>query len=386
MYLAALVERGIEYDIDDGSSNKYKKHLRSLLSRDIPDIEFRQPPARNKSAFVALKSIVSKMVDTTAKSKIDSPAMYDLCKTLRYEVMQFRDWNFTGDFSSWENPPVLEYVIKQIMLGPNYIKLDKQRKADAQKSVDIVCQVICQNSKSDRQVNYKTQAVFKQKVQTPLSVGAPMCVHARFRDYHLVNNLSDLYIGNDYRKLMDLEKRIQYAVIDRVNKTGHLCIPDFARKGVHCWFAVDNIDFLECTAYGQYTLHGCLIIMFQKSEYGDIINPPLKIPDKLPKDCLKIKLQHKPEPELRRHPVKFDQFSHDFAPQAAIEKYFRFTQTWALSSIAGNERFGQVPTRLQKVVPSDSVDTPDDETDSNEDDGEIEEQVIPDELLPEQHA
>ena len=127
MYLAALVERGIEYDIDEGSSNKYKKHLRSLLSRDIPDIEFRQPPARNKSAFVALKSIVSKMVDTTAKSKIDSPAMYDLCKTLRYEVMQFRDWNFTGDFSSWENPPVLEYVIKQIMLGPNYIKLDKQR-------------------------------------------------------------------------------------------------------------------------------------------------------------------------------------------------------------------------------------------------------------------
>ena len=163
-----------------------------------------------------------------------------------------------------------------------------------------------------------------------------------------------------------------------------MCIPDFVRKGVHCWFAVDNIDFLEFTAYGQHTLHGCLIVMFQKNEDGETINPPLKLPIKLPKKQLKIALQYKREPEIKLQPIKFDQFSHDFAPKAEVEKYFRFTQTWILSSIAGNEKFNRVPEQLQKVVPSDTVGTPEDETDSSQEDAEIEEADIPDQILPEQ--
>ena len=95
--------------------------------------------------------------------------------------------------------------------------------------------------------------------------------------------------------------------------------------------------------------------MFQKNEDGETINPPLKLPIKLPKKQLKIALQYKREPEIKLQPIKFDQFSHDFAPKAEVEKYFRFTQTWILSSIAGNEKFNRVPEQLQKVVPSDTV-------------------------------
>ena len=179
------------------------------------------------------------------------------------------------------------------MFGPNHVKLTGLCKDDAQACVDVVCQSVCKNSKSDRQVNLKSKVVFKETVQTPISIGAPMCVHARFRIYHLVHNLSEIYIGEEYRKLIDLEKRVEYAVIDRVNSTGLLCIPDFVRKGVHCWFAVDNIDFLEFTAYGGGTLHGVIMVIFQRDEDGEIINPSLRIPMKFPKESLKMKLQYK---------------------------------------------------------------------------------------------
>ena len=91
---------------------------------------------------------------------------------------------------------------------------------------------------------------------------------------------------------------------------------------------------------------------------------------KLPKESLKMKLQYKPEPEVRQHPIRFATFSHDFAPQEEVEKYYTFTETWALSSLAGNEKFGAIPERLQNVVPSaaeiESQDQNDEEADTPE--------------------
>ena len=178
MYVDALVEKGtetdgntrtnykiklrtaeVDNDVEINKPKNYKKHLKSLLSKNIPGIEFRQPLCRNQSATVFLKSSVTQMVDSLVKSNVESPAMFSLCKILRYEVLQFRDWQFTGDFSSWKNPPVLEYVLRQIMFGPNHVKLTGLRKDDAQACVDVVCQSVCKNSKSDRQVNLKSQVV-----------------------------------------------------------------------------------------------------------------------------------------------------------------------------------------------------------------------------------
>ena len=229
--------------------------------------------------------------------------------------------------------------------------MSEKRKADAQKSIDIVCQSFVQNVKSDRQVRFEGQSTFNETVETPLSVGIPLSVHSRFRDYHLVRTLSDVYIGDEYRKLIDLKKRIEYAVLDRVSKTGSLCIPDFVKKGIHLWFAIDNIDFLEATAYGQNTLHGCLIVLFQRDEDGELINPPLKIPSKLPKELHTISIQYKPEPERNLILIKFAEFKHNFGPSSEADKCMKYTETWALSSIVGNEKYTSVPDDLKKVVP-----------------------------------
>ena len=76
-------------------------------------------------------------------------------------------------------------------------------------------------------------------------VGLPLAIHSRVRDKNLVNNLSEVYIGSDYRRILDLEKRVEQAFLQRKKETGGFCLPDFVKKGKNIWFAIDNIDLLE---------------------------------------------------------------------------------------------------------------------------------------------
>ena len=76
-------------------------------------------------------------------------------------------------------------------------------------------------------------------------VGLPLAIHSRVRDKNLVRNLSEVYIGSDYRRILDLEKRVEQAFLQRKKRTGGFCLPDFVKKGKNIWFAIDNIDLLE---------------------------------------------------------------------------------------------------------------------------------------------
>ena len=135
----------------------------------------------------------------------------------------------------------------------------------------------------------KQDSTFRQSVQTPLSIGLPLSVHARVHDKNLVQNLSDVYIGSDYLKILDIEKKIEQAVLSRMNASGGFCLPDFIKKGVNITFAIDNIDFLEDTPTGQNTFHGTVVVINQRDVDGQVINEPLSIQKKMP-----IEMQHMP--------------------------------------------------------------------------------------------
>ena len=359
-YIASLNDKGIETLPD----SNHKKHLKKLLEQNVPGIEFIRPFNMRHSHRVCLKSVVADIVESSIGAETTS--MFDnITKVLRQEVLDCRKWKFAGEFDTWKNPKVLMFVLKQILFGPFFNQLTGKRKEDAEKCIDVMCQIMCQNAKTDRQVKYKTEHVFKQTVQTPLSVGVPLTAHARLRDFNMVKNLQEVYIGEEYRHIINLEKRVEYAVIDRINKTGCYCIPDFVKKGVHLWFAIDNIDFLEATAYGQNTLHGTIIIVFQRDEDGEPVNPPLKIPITLPKDLKQLTINYEEEPMITLKPIRFSSFTHDFTSDADLKKYETFTETWAFASYAGNETTPNIiPERLRKVVPCDgklqTVDVEDD--------------------------
>ena len=101
--------------------------------------------------------------------------------------------------------------------------------------MDVSCQFLIQNSRTDRKVKHqpKKDDVFFQSLQTPLSIGLPLAIHSRVHDRNLVNNLSYVYIGSDYRKIIDIEKLVEPAVLRRMVETGGYCLPDSVEKGVN---------------------------------------------------------------------------------------------------------------------------------------------------------
>ena len=186
--------------------------------------------------------------------------------------------------------------------------------------------MIVQNTKTQRQLNLRTFRGFKKTVETPLSVCLPLILHSKIRDKNIVSTLSQLYIGNEYRHLIDLEKRIEFAVQKRMLSTGGYCLPDFVKKNTPIWFAMDNIDFLESTAYGQNTFHGTLLVLFQSDIDGESINSPLEIADKPLAKPLQMAIKYCEPPLIKTKPIRFSEYKFNQNIQT-LSRYSQFTHT-----------------------------------------------------------
>ena len=81
-----------------------------------------------------------------------------------------------------------------------------------------------------------------------------------------------MYIGSDYKFVLDIEKRVEQSVLQRIVETGGFCLPNFVKQDVNIWFAIDNIDLLEDTLTGQNTFHGTVIVLNQRAEDGEAVN------------------------------------------------------------------------------------------------------------------
>ena len=209
-----------------------------------------------------------------------------------------------------------------------------QRNAEVKKCVEICCQFVIQNTCTDRQVKHKSKkdSGFVWHVETPLSIGLPMTIHQRVCDKNLIRVLSSVYLGTWYEQVLNITKHIERVVVLRMTETGGYCLPDFIKKGIPLFFAVDNIDFLEDTPYGQDTLHGTVIVVCQKEdENTELINPPLAIPDKLPSSPLHVNIMYKDDPLIQLKPIKFT--SYTIGQRANLLKpYHLYDETWALAN------------------------------------------------------
>ena len=185
---------------------------------------------------------------------------------LRGEIMQLRDWSFTGTFDNFNNPPLLKFFLSNLLFDRHGSKIAGKQDEEVDKIVEVACQFLIQNTRNDRQVKgqaKQTDNSLYQTVQTPLSIGLPLAIHTRVCDRGLIQNLSDAYIGSDYQRIIDLKKRIEQSVLHHMKDSGGFCLPDFVIKDVNVWFAIDNIDLLEDTPTGQETFHWTVIVINQ---------------------------------------------------------------------------------------------------------------------------
>jgi len=89
-----------------------------------------------------------------------------------------------------------------------------------------------------------------------------------------------------------------------MKETGGYVLPSFVTKDKSIFFAIDNIDFLEDTAFRQDTLHGTLVVINQAENPGDPINDDLITPDK--PWPVSLDVAYREEPMIIHKPIKFD--------------------------------------------------------------------------------
>ena len=78
--------------------------------------------------------------------------------------------------------------VKRLLYGTNQVAGGVQEKA-VEKSVDTVCQIIFQQVKTPRQINYtpKSNESFRYTHETPISVGVPLMLYTRLRDKFVID-------------------------------------------------------------------------------------------------------------------------------------------------------------------------------------------------------
>ena len=363
------------YHTDVDETKNYRKYLKKLIGERLPEVQFVSSLRRNEPEKLVKLNAVSKAIDLSLSMMDDGEIIGNLKNVaglLRHEIMQMHGWSFTGTFDDFKNPSLLQFFLSHLLFGSHVAKVSGVRDQEVDKTVDVACQFLVQNTHTDRQVKYqpKRDHGFRQNVQTPLSIGLPLAIHARVRDKSLVQNLSEVYIGSDYHKILDLENRVEQSVLQRMEDAGGFCLPDFVKRGVNIWFAIDNIDLLEDTPTGQGTFHGTVVVINQRAVDGEPMNQPLVIPEKLSSQAsLAFEMNLLPEPIIRPSPVRFQAYKK--RKQNLISQ--EFTHTWALVNYLttdDNKEIIQTEPQLQDEEAQRSEEMPTDAESSNDEETE----------------
>ena len=303
------------FNVVVNESRNYKKYLKQLISEKLPDVSFIATSNPHKAEQLILKKGVSEAV-TSYHDMLGDDGLLNYLKiaasVLRQEALNHPKWSATDGFHSFNNPSLLQYFLKSLLFGKKF-HVQGIRQNETEKVVDTACQFVLQNTRSDRQVAHQssTDSCFRNTVDTPLSIGIPLAVHAKHRDKDLVCMLNNAYLGSDYRKIITYEKLLEQGVLQRMKESGGYCLPCFVKKDVNLWFAIDNIDVLVDTVTGQHTFHGTVLVLNQRDEEGEDVSQPLVIPEKMPECPVSFNIPYMPEPVIKLDPIRFSESVFD---------------------------------------------------------------------------
>ena len=156
------------------SANYKKTHLKTLIAERLPNVQFVKSVRRYEPKSILLHTAVSKAMEIRSSMLDNEGTISQLRSTsqmLRNELMNHRDCSFNGNFEDFQNPPLLQFFLTHLLFGCYVHKVSEMRKEEVDKIVDVSCQFMIQNSRTDRQVKHKPKKddVFLQTLQTPLS-------------------------------------------------------------------------------------------------------------------------------------------------------------------------------------------------------------------------
>lgn len=267
MYREILLENG---ENPENLASNYKKYIKELIQDNIPDIVFVKSTQKNKPDKLMTNLTQTEAINTYTETEADESdikALWKLAKRIRSEVLS-QKWEFTGNLKSYESPTLLSTFLKWVLLGPHTeVSNEIERGPDIEKLMQTTSQFVSQNIKTSRQMNYhleRTNTNTYSKIETPLNVGVGLYTYHVTRSKKLINFLSDLNIGINYKKVVGIKKNIVQAVLGKMNENNGIFIPSSLTKDQPVFFAIDNIDLAIDTPDGKRQLHGTATAVYQQ--------------------------------------------------------------------------------------------------------------------------
>ena len=112
------------------------------------------------------------------------------------------------DIKDYTAPPLLWSILKWVLIGLRTEIQNSNRREKLDVLVGKVTQLVSQNVKTNRQVNYDQQVKSYNKIETPLSIGTSLFLYHNIRSKKLVDFISNLNIGVNYDKVTSIKKDI----------------------------------------------------------------------------------------------------------------------------------------------------------------------------------
>ena len=164
----------------------YKPYLKQLIKDNISFAEFIKPNQKNCPEKICTKSQKDCIVDSALECKTDIyDQIFETAMLIRKEVNANKSRKFEGTIDDYQEPDMLHSLLNWIIREPKRCLASQKRELQLDTTVNNITQIICQNVKSDRQINYKSQSTqnvgFHDRTETPFSVGLGLmiCKHTR---------------------------------------------------------------------------------------------------------------------------------------------------------------------------------------------------------------
>ena len=272
MYIKILSENS--YVVDDGLN--YKKYLKELIESRIPDVTFVKNMQKNKPERLMTSLGQSEAVEAYADIEAgenDIKALWRLAKRIRTDALS-QAWEFNGNFENYKVSSLLSTFLKWVLLGPRTENEDENNRSNTLSNlIKTTSLFVSQNMKTTKQVNYVgTTGITYSKIETPLNVGIGLYLYHLTRSKKLINFLSDLNIGINYTKVVNIKKDIVQTVLSRKMVNNDIFVPSTFTKGHPVFFAVDNIDLKIDTPDGKKQLHGTATVAYQLKQNSKTVS------------------------------------------------------------------------------------------------------------------
>ena len=156
-------------------------------------MQFNRPPDRTKPEQILSTKAKEAAINTpiNVNVKDDITLLLKAAKILRKDISSSRTWTVEGVFDDFTPPKLLSLFCKQVIHGIGVIQ-SEHRHSSIDQSASILAQHMIQAFKSDKQVQHKPKqrdSDFRNRCETPLSVGLALDVHKNTRSKELVLTL-----------------------------------------------------------------------------------------------------------------------------------------------------------------------------------------------------